>query len=256
MDIPKLFDLSGENAVVTGAGSGIGAAIARALAGAGASVAVLDLVEERAAAVAKDIEASGRRAVAGRIDVGEEKSIEEAFASLREKLGPITILVNNAGIFPNVPIAKATAEVWDRVQRVNLRGTFLCTKAAALEMRGHGRGGCIINISSIEGRRAYFPGLAPYSTSKAGVDLFTQNAALEFASHKVRVNAIAPGAVRTEGTQAVLDAGFEGVITKRIPLGRVGTPDEIAAVAVFLASRAASYVTGQTVYVDGGIQIT
>jgi 2-deoxy-D-gluconate 3-dehydrogenase len=255
-EIEQLFGVAGQVAIVTGAAVGIGRGVARRLAQAGADVAVADRDAAGTERVAGEIRALGRRALAVQVDVADEAAVAAMVDRTVAELGRLDILVNNAGIFPAAKLTDMTAAQWDAVMAVNLRGVFLCTREAARAMRAGGRGGAIVNLSSIESFRPSFPGVAHYSTSKGGVNLFTRSAALELARDGIRVNAIAPGAVRTEGTAPALDAGLEKAMLPRIPLRRVSTPEEIGAVVLFLASPAASYVTGATLLADGGYLLT
>ncbi len=254
--IEDLFSLAGQVAVVTGGGAGIGRGVALRLAQAGADVAVADRDRAGAERVAAEVRAVGRRALAIEADVSAESSVAAMVDRTVQDLGRLDILVNNAGIYPSCPIAKLTAEEWDRVMAVNLRGAFLCTRAAASAMRAGGRGGRVVNISSIESFQPSFVGVAAYSTSKGGLNLFTQSAALEFARHGITVTAVCPGAVLTDGTAAAFKAGLQATMEARIPLKRVTTPEEVGAVVVFLASPAASYITGATLVMDGGYLVT
>jgi NAD(P)-dependent dehydrogenase (short-subunit alcohol dehydrogenase family) len=255
-EIENLFSLEGRAALVTGGAAGIGRTAARLLAQAGADVAVADrdgAGAERAAAALRDL---GRRAVAVEVDVADEAAVAAMVDRAVGELGHVDILVNNAGIFPSKRIAELTVAEWDRVMAVNLRGVFLCTREGGRAMRAGGRGGSVVNVSSIESFHPAFPGLAHYNASKSGVNLFTQSAALEFARDGIRVNAVCPGATLTEGTAAGFERGVKAALEPRIPLKRVATPDDIGAAILFLASSAASYITGITLVVDGGYLVT
>lgn len=255
--LSELFDLSGKVAVVTGAGSGIGHAIARYFAAAGAAVVIADRNASHGERVAAELREDGRESVAIETDVSDETSVQTLITKTVAHFGALDVLVNDAGIFPFMPIAQMTLAAWEGVQDVNLRGTFLCTREAALRMRAQGRGGRIINISSIDALHPSSVGLAHYDASKGGVNMFTRSAALEFGHDGITVNAILPGSIATEGAAEAskgsdLDLGTFG---RRIVLGRTGTPDDVAGAALFLASKAASYVTGQFLIVDGGFLI-
>lgn len=248
----ELFSLDGKVALVTGAARGIGRAIALSLAGAGADVAVSDVDAEGAKAVAAQVSVGGRRSLGLGMDCGEEASVVEGVAAVARELGGLDVLVNNAGIFPPAPIEKMSADLFDRVQRVNLRGAFLCMREAARVMKAGGRGGRIINIASIDGLHPSFVGMGAYGASKAGLIHLTRMGAVELGPAGITVNAICPGGVRTEGVAPAFDAGMEKTLVGRIPLGRVGKPEEVAAMVVALAAPAASYVNGAALVVDGG----
>jgi 2-deoxy-D-gluconate 3-dehydrogenase len=176
-------------------------------------------------------------------------------------VGTLDVLVNNAGIYPFAPVLGMTEADWDKVIDVNLKGTFLCAQAAAKQMVAQGTGGVIVNIASIDAYHPSSVGLAHYDASKGGVVMFTRNLALELGPHGIRVMAIAPGGIATEGTRANMVPGVDiealmkGFLA-RIPLGRMGVPDDIGRVALFLASDAAAYMTGSTVFVDGGVLLS
>ncbi len=243
---------------------GIGFGIVRRLVEAGAGVVIGDIDERAAEAAAGSVKPPGR-AVAMRADVTDPASGEHLVARCVETFGSLDILVNNAGIFPLVPMLGTTPELFDRVLAVNLKGAAFVAKAAAARMIAQARGGKIINIASIDSLRPSMIGLAAYDASKGGVLMLTKGLALELAPHGIQVNAIAPGGVATEGV-AKFTAGLgltpqqQEEMTRqsiaRIPLGRLGVPDDIAKVAVFLASSASDYMTGDVVVVDGGMLLT
>lgn len=254
------FDIAGKNAVVTGGAVGIGRGIAARFVEGGANVVLADIDGEAAALAAKGLEGPGR-AVAIAVDVGEDKAGDDMISACVREFGSIDILVNNAGIYPMSPMLQTTPELFDRVYRVNLRGLALASKAAGLRMVEQAKGGKIINIASIDSFHPSMVGLAAYDASKGGVAMFTKSLALELGPHGVQVNGIAPGGITTEGTSAPLQgsgmteeqmqAMMEEFVS-HIPLRRMGLPDDIAKVAVFLASGASDYMTGETVIVDGG----
>jgi 3-oxoacyl-[acyl-carrier protein] reductase len=243
--------LSGKVALVTGAARGIGRATAEALAGEGASVVVADVMEEAGRAAAAAIAQGGGRAHFEALDVTDAASVERVFAATRERFGGLDVMVNNAGIVRDARLVKMTVEQWDRVIEVNLKGVFLCGQAAARAMIDAGHGGSIINISSVVGLYGNF-GQTNYAAAKAGVIGMTRTWARELGRSGIRVNAIAPGFIATEILQdmppKVIDA-----MKERTPLGRLGTPADVAQACVWLASDRASFVTGAVVSVDGGL---
>ena len=242
--------LAGRVALVTGAGSGIGRAIALRFAQEGAAIATIDVNEATAAETAAAVGALGRRAVAVRADVSRSSDVEAAVAKAESTLGPITVLVNNAGLTRDKTIRNLTESDWDLVLDIHLKGTFLCTKAVAARMREHGRGGAIVNLSSISAKIGNF-GQANYASAKAGIIALTKVTAREYARYGVRANAIQPGMIDTPMTQALTEEHRAQSVAET-PLGRLGRPEEVAAVALFLASDLASYVTGAVIEVTGG----
>jgi glucose 1-dehydrogenase len=241
-------------AVVSGAARGIGLAIAKRFVAEGARVTIADIDEAAGKAAADAIGSAGCRFVA--TDVGDERSAENAVAETCRAFGSVDVLVNNAGIVHGADFLDLTASDFERVLRVNLKGAFLLGQCAARRMVAQvaaGRPpGSIINMSSINAVVA-IPNHLPYCVSKGGLDQLTKVMALALAPHGIRVNAIGPGSIMTDILKAVAtDRAAMQRILARTPAGRIGEPDEIAGVAVFLASADASYVTGQTVYADGG----
>ena len=254
--IKSLFGLEGKVAVVTGAGSGIGWRIARFLSRAGAAVTVADWNGEAAKSVAKELTDDGGKAIAVTVDVSKEDQVKALFSRTTAELGTPWILVNCAAIFPMEKLSGMPTSSWDQVHDVDLKGVFLCLREAAMLMQAAGKGGRIINISSLDAQNPAFIGLAHYSAAKAGVHGLTYGAALEFAPDQITVNAIMPGNTLTEGgmkTKPLLP--MEKVIAlteQRNILGRMGAPEDIAGAVLYLASPAAAYVTGATLMVDGG----
>ncbi|HET8606215.1 MAG TPA: glucose 1-dehydrogenase [Gaiellaceae bacterium] len=245
------MDLKGKVAIVTGAGSGIGAAIAQALADAGAAVCInyYRAYEDEARKHA----ASLPRAIAVSADVSSPEDAAQLVSTTVEELGGLDVLVNNAGIEHSIPLLDLDAKDWDAVIAVNLRGAFCCLQAAGRAMRDSGRGGSIVNISSIHEDVA-FPGFASYCASKGGLRMLMRNAAVELAPYRIRVNNVAPGAIKTPINATTLnDPQKVATLQRIIPLARMGEPSEVASAAVFLASDLASYVTGSTYFVDGGM---
>jgi 2-deoxy-D-gluconate 3-dehydrogenase len=254
--IAQLLNLTGKVAIVTGGAKGIGEGIVFRLAEAGALVVVADLDYAAAAETARSITARGWRAMAVKVDVGSEAEIRSLMTETEANQGSVDILVNNAGIYPSTPVAEMSEELFDKVIRVNLRSVFLATKYAAEVMRRHG-GGRIINVTSIDALHPSMIGLAHYDASKHGAWGFTKNAALELAKDGITVNAIAPGGIATPGTAVMTDPDVDmtGVIETfmaKIPMHRMGEPDDIGTVALFLASDMAAYMTGSQIVVDGG----
>ncbi len=242
--------LQGKTALVTGAAQGIGKAIALALAKAGADVAISDVNGEKAAEAAKEIEALGVRAFSITGNVADGASATAMVDEAAAKLGKLDVLVNNAGITRDNLIIRMKEEEWDLVIDVNLKGSFNCAKAAIKHM-SKARSGTIINIASIVGAMGN-AGQANYVASKAGLIGLTKTIAREYASRNITANAVAPGFIDTAMTQALSEKVREELI-KQIPLTRLGTAEDVAAAVKFLASGAASYITGQVIHVNGGM---
>jgi 3alpha(or 20beta)-hydroxysteroid dehydrogenase len=238
--------LTGKVALVTGAARGIGAAIARLFAAEGAAVLIADILDERGKALAADIAAGGVEADYLRLDVSQEADWTDAVAAVTERHGRIDVLVNNAGINDRLGIMSSTVESWRRLMAVNLDGMLYGMRAVAPVMRDSG-GGSIVNMASAAGLTG--TGFAAYSSSKWAIRGLTRCAALEFAPWRIRVNAICPGLVVTELNQ---DQPYVETATKANPLGRAGTVEDMAQLALFLASDASAYVTGQDHVIDGG----
>ncbi|MFA5785823.1 MAG: SDR family NAD(P)-dependent oxidoreductase [Actinomycetota bacterium] len=247
----ELFSLEGKRALVTGASAGIGRAIAIAYAEAGADVAVVARRENLLAEAVGEIEAKGRRGLAIRGDVTVSEDVDRAVSETVEGLGGIDILVNNAGGSPfHGPITAWRESGFDKVVALNLKSTFLFCKAAGPHLLSGGSGS-VINLVSVAGLRST-PYFYPYGAAKAGIANLTKSLAVEWAPAGVRVNAIAPGWTLTELT-AWADEQAKAEMAKTIPMGRWARPEEMAYAAVFLASAAASYITGQVLAVDGGV---
>lgn len=237
-------------ALVTGASRGIGSGIALALAEAGYDVGVnYASSRQEAREVAEACRAVGARAEPLPADVGNTKDIEGLFAAFLERFGHLDLLVNNAGIALKVPFLETTPAQYDRLMAVNLRGVFFCTQAAARAMIAHGKGGGIINNTSIH-REIQFPNTSIYGPAKAALEKFTRHAALELAPFGIRVNAVAPGCTKVRDNEDAEPRG--NLLRSRIPLGRYGMPADVAHAVVFLASEKASYITGASLIIDGG----
>jgi meso-butanediol dehydrogenase / (S,S)-butanediol dehydrogenase / diacetyl reductase len=259
---PGTIDLGGRVALVTGAGQGIGRAIALQLAHAGADVAVNDLAPEAAEAVAAEVRALGRRALAVAADVSQVAQIDAMVGRTVAELGALDVLVNNAGLIRASTIGQVSEADWDLTMAVNARGVFFCMQAAARVMMARGRG-TIISLASIAGRGA--PTLSPpYAASKAVVISLTQQLSRMLAPHGITVNAVCPGIVNTAFNwrldeeigvrqRGLAPGEFLRQRAATIPLGRLAEPDDIARVVAFLASPAAGYITGQSITVDGGV---
>jgi len=238
-------------ALVTGANSGIGKTIVSRLAGAGYDVAINYKVEESAAEnLAKVLQQGGARAIAIYADVANSKDVDAMFERVFAAFGQLNALVNNAGVQVFKPLLEADEGDWDRVIATNLKGCFLCTQRAARHMKER-RSGAIVNIGS-GCNKVPFPNLSGYTASKGGIEMFTKSAGLELGPFGIRVNCVAPGAIDTERTKAEI-AGFAESWARLTPLRRIGTPEDVASAVEFLLSDKASFITGQTLSIDGGL---
>ncbi|MEO8521440.1 MAG: 3-oxoacyl-ACP reductase family protein [Acidobacteriota bacterium] len=243
--------LSGRTAIVTGAERGIGKGIALELARQGCAVAVnYPAAAAAAEETAAELRGCGVEAFAVQADVGAGPDVRRMVADVVARFGRLDVLVNNAGVQTWTPFLDVTEEEWDFVIRTNLRGCFLCTQAAARHMKDHG-GGAIVNIGS-GSNKVPFPSLVAYTASKGGIEMLTKVAAVELGPMRIRVNCIAPGAVEVERTRLELP-DYAGTWGRAAPLRRVGMPADIASAVAFLVSDAASFITGQTIMVDGGL---
>jgi glucose 1-dehydrogenase len=248
------ISLTGRAALVTGANSGLGAAIATELARAGARVAVNWVADPEAAdRVVRSIREAGGEGLAVQADVSDAGQVARMFEALDAGLGGLDVLVNNAGVDgPRAVTWEADPAAWERVLRVDLLGAFHCAREAARRMVAR-RGGVIVNVTSVH-EKIPWGGYGAYAAAKAGLSMLTRTLAQEAAPFGVRVVALAPGAIRTPINRAVWeDPASMGDLLEKIPLGRIGEPEEVARVAAFLASDAASYLTGSTVFVDGAM---
>jgi NAD(P)-dependent dehydrogenase (short-subunit alcohol dehydrogenase family) len=245
--------LDGKTAIVTGARRGIGRATALALAREGANVVVSDTNQEGCQTVVDELEELGRKGLALKCDVSSSDEVDGMVKRTVAEFGGVDILVNNAGILAFKPFLELTDEDWDRTLNVNLKGQFLCARAAAKEMVKN-KWGRIINIASISsgGCGIAFPLIAHYTASKGGVVALTEALALELTSQGINVNAICPGAIDTDMAKGVKEGGQLAQVLARIPKGRLGQPEEIASLAVFLASGESDYISGAAIVIDGG----
>ena len=246
---PGSFSLNGKVAVVTGAAKGIGLSLAHALAQAGAAVGLLGRDGSALAALATELRARGHVAAHAVLDVRDTSGIRPAMQQLQSALGGVHILVNNAGVESVQPSLQVTEDLWDLIVDTNLKGAFFCAQAAARCMT---HGGSIINICSLTSEVGV-PTAAPYGASKSGLAGLTRTLAAEWAALGIRVNGIGPGYFRTALTESFYaDPAWQEAMLAKIPLGRFGQLEELGGAAVFLASDAAAYITGQILYVDGG----
>ncbi len=238
--------------LVTGAGRGIGKAIALAFAREGAQVAVNDINPASCEAVANEITTLGGEAAAFHADVSNKLAVQALLIDLEDRWGRVDVLINNAGVEPHKPIVQLDEWDWDRTIDVNLKGAFICSQSAGRMMIKQG-GGVIVNIASIAGRAAGLRDRSAYVASKTGLIGFTKECAREFAAHRIRVNAVCPGVIVTEMTAHLRDnAAQMQKWLDDIPLGRLGEPDDVTGLVLFLCSDAARYITGQAINVDGG----
>lgn len=262
--VEDLVKLTGRVALVSGAAMGIGEGIAERLAEAGARVALADVNEAKRKETVERLGRAGFRILGVPLDVSDPAACRRAVDATLSEFERLDILVNNAGIFPFAPVSQVTPELWNRVLSVNLSGTFYLAQAAAEAMARSG-GGSIVNIGSVD---SVHPSgyLAPYDASKGGVRMLTRSLALEFAPRRIRVNAVLPGGVNTPGAAAATAFAVQGsggsvqdfakAFLSRIPLGRMGVPDDIARAVLFFASSLSDYVTGAELVVDGGYLIS
>lgn len=261
----QLISLSGKTAIVTGA-VGIGYGIAYRLAEAGANVMVASRNKEEVDATVKDLTDKGWKAAGIQTDVSIEEDVLKMVGETCATFGGVDILVNNAGIYPSIPVMKMQLADFEKVLAINLKGVFLTTKHVSEQMIFQGKGGRIINITSIDALHPSSVGLAHYDASKHGVWGFTKNVALELSMHKIWVNAVAPGGIATPGVQKMQsdmpsapDVDMKLVLEnflKKIPMHRMGEPDDIGRAVLFLASELSSYMTGTQIVVDGGVLLS
>jgi 2-dehydro-3-deoxy-D-gluconate 5-dehydrogenase len=258
--LPELFNLKNKRALVSGGASGIGFASAARLVEAGATVTILDLNQEKGQAAVNRLSENGKTVFLGCVDISQEESAVAAFKSAIEKMGGLDILVNNAGIFPSTPFLSVTASDLNKVMAVNLNGLVYLSREGARQMVNQKSGGVIINIASVDALHPIRKNMSIYDASKGAVLSLTRSMAKELAAENIRVNAIAPGGIFTEGALAERipensRAGLRETLS-RIPLGRMGLADEIARVVLFLACDLSAYMTGSLVTVDGGFMVS
>ena len=259
-DIGRLLRIDDAVVLVTGGGRGIGRAVCELFAEAGARIAVCDIDGASADAAAQAID--GARSYAA--DIADEAAVVRLVDAVRSDFGALDILIHVAAIFPKREFLEMTAAQWDAVHAVNTRGTFLVMREAIKAMQAGGKGGAIVNVSSVSGERAVVTHNSAYGASKAAVTNLTRSVAIEVAAAGIRVNAVLPGGVSTEGASLATNAmkasglpiGGPMTMPGRLPLARMATPDEIASACLFLASPAASYITGHALVVDGGFLVS
>jgi 2-deoxy-D-gluconate 3-dehydrogenase len=259
----QLLNLKDKVAIVTGGATGIGLAICGRLGEAGAAVIIADVTDEKAHNAVQELIKTGCKASFIHCDVSNEEDVRILAGSVMKDYGRIDILVNNAGIYPYKPLAETGADLFGKVLSINLTGAFLCGREVSVQMISKGQGGRIINIASIDALHPSSSGMAAYDASKGGLVSLTKSMALELGKHDIRVNAVAPGGIMTEGVRASMTAGptTEGRsqlkrFLSHTALGQMGRPDDVARVVLFLASDMASYITGSIIVVDGGYLIS
>jgi 3-oxoacyl-[acyl-carrier protein] reductase len=245
------MSLKNKVSIVTGGAQGLGRAIGLRLAEAGADIAIFDINLESAKKVAKEIESIGGKAVSLKVDVSKHLEVEMMVDRVLKEFGRIDILINNAGISQVVTIEDMTEEDWDRVMAVNLKSVFLCSKAVIGIMKKQ-RSGKIVNMGSVAGKVGGFTATCAYSVSKAGIMCFTKALARELAPFGITVNAVAPGVIDTEMAENISGGDFSRYL-KNIPLGKIGSPEDVANAVAFLVSDEARYITGEILDVNGGL---
>lgn len=256
MDYKKLFDLSGKVSIVTGAATGLGQSMAEALASFGSDIVIvdmnLDLAKETANKIASEYQV---KTLAIQVDVSKEEQVQNMVSETVAQLGSVNVLINNAGICQKINVEEQTLSQWQKTMDVNVNGVYLCSKYVGLQMMKQG-GGSIINIASISSYIANTEAQCAYNASKAAVEMITKCLASEWVKHNIRVNAIAPGYMKTAMTKPIFAEGGElAHVLEYVPMKRLGNPEELGGVAVLLASDASSFTTGSTYLVDGGYTI-
>ena len=250
----NLFSLAGQHVMVVGGTGGIGGEIALACGQFGAKVSIAGRDAERSAAAAEQLNLDAESVVGVALDVTNADSIAAGLARAEEALGPVTVMVNSAGTQIEEPATEVKAESWDAVMDANFKGAFLLSQAVARSMIAQGRGGSIVHVTSVRSNLGIRRGYAAYVGSKGGLGILIKQLASEWAEHGIRVNGIAPTFIRTPLVDRYLnDPDFYQALVNRIPMGRVGETEDLAGLAVFLASPSSSFLTGQNIFVDGGV---
>lgn len=248
-----MFDVEGKVVLITGSGRGLGLCYAKGYLKAGATVILNDVVQEELDKTVAGLVAEGLKAYGYCFDVSNESQVKEAINRMEKEIGPIDILINNAGIQRRAPLAEMTAENWRKVIDVNLTSAFLVGQAVALKMIPRGKGK-IINITSLNAELAR-TNIANYSSAKGGLKMLTKSMATEWGKYGLTCNAIGPGYIQTQLTQTLVDdPQFDKWVKSEVPMGRWGLPDDILGTAIFLGSSASDYINGYTIYIDGGWQ--
>ncbi len=250
--IQSLFDLSGRIALITGSSQGIGFGIARGLGQAGATLILNGRDEEKLNRAVSILSSEGLKVYGSSFDVSDSNQVDQKISSLEREIGPIDILVNNAAIQRRGPLETFEESVWCEVMNTNLTGVFLASKKVVQGMMAR-KSGKIINLCSLMSEISR-PTIAPYTASKGGVKMLTKAMAVEWAKHNIQVNGIGPGFILTEMNRVLVeDPKFDAMVRSRTPVGRWGEPSDLMGAAVFLGSRASDFITGQIIYVDGGL---
>lgn len=256
-DYRQLFSLEGKTVMVAGGAGAIGSAMARAAAGFGARVAIADVAEGPRGQVVAELRSEGAAAVGVFANVLDPDTVRAAVDEVEDALGPIAVLINAVGTHIEQPAEEVTMDAWDTVVDVNLRGAFVLSQAAARSMMAHGVRGSIVHVTSVRSGLGIRRGYAAYVASKGGLAMLIKQLATEWAPHGIRVNGIAPTFTRTALVADYLtDPGFYDPLVARIPLGRIAECDDLVGLAVFLASEASALITGQNIFVDGGVTAT
>lgn len=255
------FRLDGKVAIITGAASGIGLAAAELFTKVGAQVVVADLNVEAADAAVAAIRSAGGAAIAVQCDVADEVSVKRMFDAANETFGAVDVLVNNAAGRSKAAFMEMTVDEWDQMHHICTRGSFICTREAVRQMKGAGKGGAIVNVSSAASLHPMIFNSTHYDSAKAGVNALTKDCAIEFAEFGIRVNAVLPGGTDTPGGAAIkgrtsLPARGPALTEGRRPMGRRGDPSELACAILFMASPASSFITGQLLAADGGFLVS